>query len=69
MRPGQALSGSWTVVPPASPSSYGYFDIPVVASFNWGVESEKTARVHLVRPLSGGLVVRVGPAVDVGRRR
>ncbi|HEX8867928.1 MAG TPA: glycoside hydrolase family 97 catalytic domain-containing protein [Lentzea sp.] len=54
VRPGQALSGSWTVVPPAQPSSYGYFDIPVVASFNGGVESEKTARVHLVKPLSDG---------------
>ncbi|MDT7789391.1 MAG: hypothetical protein QOF58_7810 [Pseudonocardiales bacterium] len=54
LRPGQALSGSWTVVPPAQPTSYGYFDIPVVASFNGGVESEKTARVHLVRSLSDG---------------
>ncbi|WP_045310207.1 glycoside hydrolase family 97 catalytic domain-containing protein [Lentzea aerocolonigenes] len=54
VRPGQALSGSWTLVPPARPSSYGYFDIPVVASFNGGVESEKTARVHLVKPLSDG---------------
>ncbi|MEU0880362.1 glycoside hydrolase family 97 catalytic domain-containing protein [Lentzea sp. NPDC005914] len=54
LRPGQALSGSWTVVPPAQPTSHGYFDIPVVASFNGGVESEKTARVHLVKPLSDG---------------
>jgi hypothetical protein len=52
VRPGQALSGTWTVVPPAAPASYGYFDIPVVATFNGGVESEQTARVHLVRPLS-----------------
>ncbi len=54
VRPGQALSGTWTVVPPARPSSYGYFDIPVVASFDGGVESEKTARVHLVKPLDSG---------------
>ncbi|MFI6097851.1 glycoside hydrolase family 97 catalytic domain-containing protein [Lentzea sp. NPDC051213] len=54
VRPGQALSGSWTVVPPAEPSPYGYYDIPVVASFNGGVEAERSARVHLVKPLSPG---------------
>jgi hypothetical protein len=52
--PGQALPGTWTVVPPSSPSTYGYFDLPAVGSFNSGVESEKTAWVHLFRPLPDG---------------
>ncbi|TWP52597.1 alpha-glucosidase [Lentzea tibetensis] len=51
---GASISGKWTVTPPASPSSFGYFDVPVVASFNGGVEDEKTARVHLVKPLEAG---------------
>ncbi|MFD4674434.1 glycoside hydrolase family 97 catalytic domain-containing protein [Lentzea sp. NPDC058450] len=51
LRPGQALSGNWTVIPPATE---GYFDIPVVASFDNGTESERTARVHVVRPLPAG---------------
>ncbi|GLZ31862.1 hypothetical protein Lesp02_40500 [Lentzea sp. NBRC 105346] len=54
LRAGESVSGKWTVAPPASPSSYGYIDIPVVASFNGGVEDEQAVKVHLVKPLEPG---------------
>jgi hypothetical protein len=61
LAPGQSLSGTWTVTAPAAPS-FGYVDLPVVASFRPRdhrhgeplVEDEKTSRVHVWRPLSAG---------------
>jgi alpha-glucosidase len=56
LRPGQELTGKWTLTPPAE---YGYFDIPVVASFRDGarrVEDEQTTRIHVWKPLPEGWV-------------
>ncbi|TCO50912.1 glycoside hydrolase family 97 catalytic domain-containing protein [Actinocrispum wychmicini] len=51
LRPGQELSGSWTLTAPAT---FGYVDVPVVASFDSGLEAEQVTRVHVWKPLPAG---------------
>jgi alpha-glucosidase len=51
LRPGQALTGKWTLTAPAA---FGYIDVPVVAAFSHGLEDEQTTRVHVWRPLPAG---------------
>jgi alpha-glucosidase len=58
IRPGQTLTGSWTVTAPANPT-FGYVDIPIVARFRSPerhryFENEKTTTAHLWRPLPAG---------------
>jgi hypothetical protein len=59
LRPGQSVAGKWTITAPAD---FGYFDIPVVASFlandsghdGRRIEDEQTTKVHVWRPLPAG---------------
>jgi hypothetical protein len=61
VRPGQKLTGTWTVTAPENPT-FGYLDVPVVAEFRYregpdGLrygESEKPVAVHVWRPLPAG---------------
>jgi alpha-glucosidase len=58
LRPGQTLSGSWTVTAPASPT-VGYIDLLVDARFRAPdrhryFENEGLATVHVWRPLPAG---------------
>jgi hypothetical protein len=58
LRPGQTLTGSWTVTAPESPT-FGYLDLPIVARFHSpqrhrSFEDEQTVRVHTWRPLPDG---------------
>lgn len=51
LRPGQELTGTWTLTAPAT---FGYTDVPVVASFDHGLEAEQVTRVHVWKPLPPG---------------
>jgi alpha-glucosidase len=58
LRPGQTLSGSWTVTAPANPT-VGYIDLLVDARFRTPdrhryFENENVATVHVWRPLPAG---------------
>jgi alpha-glucosidase len=51
LRPGQVLSGRWTLTAPAT---FGYVDVPIVARFSHGLEDEQVTRVHVWKPLPDG---------------
>ncbi len=58
VRPGQTVTGTWTVTAPADPT-FGYLDIPVVARFHdpdrrRDFEDQQTFRVHTWKPLPAG---------------
>ncbi|RSM46488.1 alpha-glucosidase [Actinoplanes sp. ATCC 53533] len=58
VRPGQTVTGTWTVTAPAAPA-FGYLDVPVVARFRSPqrhryFEDQRAAVVHTWRPLPTG---------------